>query len=175
LEYTARGQPRKIIKFHIPTKLVRLIKICLNETYTKVQVGKYLFDVFSVKNCQKQGDALSPFLFKYALALAIRRVQENQEGLKLNGTYQHLVYVDDVNILDRSIHTVNKSREVLLVTSSVEVNAEKSKYMFMCDEQNLQQNYNIKISNKSLESVEQLQHLRTNLINQNCMKKLRAD
>jgi hypothetical protein len=93
----------------------------------------------------------------------------------LNGTYQRLVYAVDVNVSGRSMHTVNKNREVLLVASSVEVNAKKSKYVFMCDEQNLQQNYSIKIGNKSLESVEQLQHLRTNLINQNCMKKLRAD
>jgi len=80
--------------------------------------------------------------------------------------------------LGRSIHTINKNREVLLVASKeigVEVNAEKSKYMFTCDEQNLQPNHNIKIGKKSLESVEQLKHLGTNLINQNCMKKLRAD
>ena len=173
----SKGQPRNAIKFHIPTKQVRLIKICFNETSTKVQVGKYLFDVFPVKNCLKQGDALSA-LFNYALALAIRRVQKNQKGLKLNGTRQLLVYADDVNILGRSIHTINRNREALVVASKeigVEVNAEKSKYVFMCDEQNLQQNHNIKIGYKSLESVEQLKQLETKLINQNCMKKLRAD
>jgi hypothetical protein len=49
-----------------------------------------------------------PLLFNFALAYAIRRGQVNQDGLKLNGTHQHLVYVD-VNILGGSIHTVKKT------------------------------------------------------------------
>jgi hypothetical protein len=44
----------------------------------------------------KQGDALSPLLFSFALGYAIRRVQANQKGLKLNGTHQLLIYVDGV-------------------------------------------------------------------------------
>jgi hypothetical protein len=53
----------------------------------------------------KQGDALSPFLFNFALDYAIRWVQVNQVGFKLNGTHQLLVYTDDINILGRSVHT----------------------------------------------------------------------
>jgi len=55
-----------------------------------------------VKNGLKQGDALSSLPFNFALKNAIRRVQVNQDGLKLNGTHQLLVYADDVNILGRS-------------------------------------------------------------------------
>jgi hypothetical protein len=100
-------------------KLVRLIKMCLSETYSRVQVGKHLFDTFPVKNGLKQGDALSPLLFNFAseYLYAIRRVQKNQEGLKLNGTHQLLVYADDVNILGRSIRSLKKNTEAVVVTS----------------------------------------------------------
>jgi hypothetical protein len=80
-------------------KLVRLIKICLNETHSRVQVCKYLSDRFPFKNGFKQGDALSPLLFNFVLECTSRRIQVNQDGLKLNGTHQLPVNADDVNIL----------------------------------------------------------------------------
>jgi len=71
----------------ITMKLVRLIKMCLNETYSRVWVGKYLSDMFPIKNGLKQGDNLSLLLFNFALQYANRRVQVNQDGLKLNSTH----------------------------------------------------------------------------------------
>jgi hypothetical protein len=73
--------------------------------------------MFPIKNGLKQGDALSPLLFKFALKYAVRRVQVNQDGSKLNGTHQFLVYADDVNILGGSIHTVKEKAEALIVAS----------------------------------------------------------
>ena len=64
-----------LIKCGIPMKLVRLIKMCLSETYGRVWVGKHLSDMFPIRNGLKQADALSPLLFSCAFEYAIRMVQ----------------------------------------------------------------------------------------------------
>jgi len=80
----------------------------LTETYSRVRVGENVSDRFTIRNGLIQGDALSPMLFNFALEYAIRRVQVNQDGLKLNGTHQLLAYANDVNILEGSIHTLKE-------------------------------------------------------------------
>jgi len=105
-----------LIAFGIPMKLVRLIKMCLNEICSTAWVGKHLSDMFPIKYGLKQRDDLSPLLFNFPLKKPIRRIQVNQDGLKLNGTQQLLVYAnDDVNLSGRSIHTVKKKTEALVV------------------------------------------------------------
>jgi hypothetical protein len=64
---------------HVPLKLVKSIKTCLNETYNKVRRGKNLSDKFPIQNCLKQGDSLSPLLFNVSSNYAIRKVQEKQQ------------------------------------------------------------------------------------------------
>ena len=89
-------------------------------------------DIFPIKNVFKQGDPLIPLLFNSASEYAIRRVQVNKDGLKLNGTHQLLVYAEDINILGRSIHSIKKNSGALVVASKetgLEVNADKTKCM----------------------------------------------
>jgi hypothetical protein len=59
-------------------KLVRLIKMYLNETYSKVRIGKHLSGNFPIQNSLTQGDALLPLLLNFASEYAIKKVQENQ-------------------------------------------------------------------------------------------------
>jgi len=104
----------------------------MNEIYSKVRVDKHLSDMFPIMNGFKQGYALTPLLFNFSMEYPTRRVQVYQDGLKLNGTHQLLVYVDDVNILGGSVHTIKKNTEAFVVASKeigLEVNADKPKYM----------------------------------------------
>jgi len=157
-------------EFGIPMKLVRLIKICMTETYNRVQVGKNLSNMFPIGNGLKQGDALSPLLFNLALEYTIRRVQVNQDGLKLNGIHQLLVYTDDLNKVGGSVHTIKEIAEALLVATKkigLEVNANKTKYTVMSQDQNAGRSHSMKIDNSSFEKVKQFKYLGTTLTNQN--------
>ena len=166
-------------EFDIPMKLVRLIKMCLNETYSSVRVGKHLFDMFPIRDGLKQGVALSQLLFYFGLEYTIRRVRVNHDGLKINSTHQLLVYVDDVNILGGSVHTIKKSTDALVVASNetgLLVNGDKTKYMVMSRYRNAGRSHSIKIDNSSLEGVEDFKYLGITVTNQNSFRReFRAD
>jgi hypothetical protein len=162
-----------LIGFGIPMKLVRLIKMCINKSYRKFPIGKYLSDIFPVQNGLEHGDDLIALLSNFDLEYAIRKIQENQVGLKLNGTHQLLAYADDVNLLGDDIDTINRNKESLMDASKkvgLEVNVEKTKYMLVSHDRNVDQNQDIKIENGSFEKLSQFNYLGTTVTNQNLIQ-----
>jgi len=123
-----------LTEFGIPMKLVRLIKTCLNETYSKVRISKILLDVFLVQNGLQQGDALMPLFFSFALEYAIRKAQRNQEGLELNGAHHTWSVLTMLTywVETCTVYAIKKDKEALLDDSrevGLEVKSEESKYM----------------------------------------------
>ena len=90
--------------------------------------------------------------------------------MKLNGTYQLLLYANDVNILGGSVHIIKKNVEALVLNckeSGLEVNADKTKYMVMSRDQNSGRSYSIKNDSSSFDRVDEFKYLGTILTNQN--------
>jgi hypothetical protein len=145
--------------------------LVLLETYSTVRIGKNLTNSFPSQNGLRKRDALSLLLLKFALGYAIRRVQENHEGLKSNGTHRLLAYADDVSIVRENMDTIKKNTKAVLDASKVlglGVNPEKTKYMLMSHYQRTGQKHSIKIANRSFEDVAKFKYLGTTLTDQNC-------
>jgi hypothetical protein len=103
--------------------------VCFNKIYNSI---------VSIDKQSETWSTLLPLPFNFASEYIITNIQENQEGLDMNGIFQLLVYDEDANLLMKNINTI-KNREALLDTIKEvgqEVNAEKTKYMFMSQHRN---------------------------------------
>ncbi|KAJ4439494.1 hypothetical protein ANN_07618 [Periplaneta americana] len=101
---------------------------------------------------------------------AIRKVQDNRQGLELNGLHQLLVYADDVNMLGENPQTNRENVEILVEASKaigLKVNLEKTKYMIISRDQNIVRNGTIKIGDLSFEEVEKFKYLGATVTNTN--------
>jgi len=96
------------------------------------------------------------------------------EGLKLNGTHQLLVYANNVHIWGINVHTIRKNTDALQVASKetgLEINADKTKYMVMSQDETVGRSHCIKTDNSSFERVEEFKYLGTTLTHQNSIHK----
>jgi hypothetical protein len=94
-------------------------------------------------------------------------------GLKLNGTHQLLAYADDVNLLGDNIDTIKKNIETLTDASKeigLEIKVEKTKYMLLSRQQNVGQNRDIKIANRSFKNLSQFKYFGTTVTRQNLIQ-----
>ncbi|KAJ4439386.1 hypothetical protein ANN_07508 [Periplaneta americana] len=117
-------------------------------------------------SAQRQNNLILRAATKYAIG----KVQDNTEGLELNGLHQLLVYADDVNMLGENPQTIREHTKILLEASKaigLEVNPEKTKYMIKSRDQNIVRNGNIKIGDLSFEEVEKFKYLGATVTNIN--------
>jgi hypothetical protein len=78
--------------------------MCLNETYSKVHIGKHLPGACPIENGVKQRNDLSALPFNFSIEYTVIKVHENQEGLELNGTHQLLVQSNDILLGENKYH-----------------------------------------------------------------------
>ena len=111
--------------------------------------------------------------FQHSFRVCILMVQVNKGSLILNDTYNLSVILMAL-IKGGNVHTINENAEALVMTSKntrQEVNADKTKHIIMCQEQNVGRSLNIKAESSLFEMVEDFKYLGTNLTNQILFRK----
>jgi len=167
-----------LIEFGIPREPVRLIKMCLNETYSRVQAGKNFSDMFPIKKGFETRRCFIAIAFELWFRVCHQVGSGKPEWLERNDIHQLLVHAD-VDIFGGSIHTIKKNTEASVVASKemgVEVNANETKNIVMSRGQKAGQCHKIKTENSLFENVKRFGYLGITVKNKVLIReKLRAD
>ena len=138
------------------------------KTYSRVLVGRHLFGMFPVQNGLKNSTCFNAMAFQLCCSLC--HWEGSQNGLKLNGTHQFQPHLHYNNILCGSLHAVKGNRNLVVVSKgmSLEINADRTKYMVMSRYRNAGRGHDI--DNSSFERAEDFKYLGTYLPYQNVIQ-----
>lgn len=145
----------------IPAKLVRLVKVCVQNSKFKVKFNSVMSEVFPIETGLRQGDALSPILFNIAMQSVIRKVQKDSIGLKIEN--QNMViaaYADDIIIMGETEDQVRNSASKLIEEGKsigLNINEDKTKYLIVSRKQHRQNS--ISVGDMTFEKVPNFKYL----------------
>ena len=166
-----RSELEEIMKeFGIPNKLVRLTKMTIENTNSKVKIQGKLTPSFETTTGLRQGDALSTLLFNLCMEKIIRNIRINPGGTIYNRTRQYLAYADDVVILGRTEGYIKETlEEMATVTQQIglQMNEMKTKYMINRQEDIKEKKKEIEWRGKKYRKVETFKYLGSVITNTN--------
>jgi hypothetical protein len=161
-----------LTKLGIPTKIVKLIKLCNNNTNCVVRVQGELSESFKVVKGLRQGDVLSPVLFNLALESVIRRTSQRQP-MEVNGNHTLLAYGDDIIILGNIKQDIVNSMKNLMKECKhmgLLINQEKTKYVYMTRKvRSAEDKLDLQVNGMSFQQVHDFKYLGVNINNRNGM------
>jgi len=152
-------------EFKIPTKLINMCKICVQETRSVVKIEGTLSSFFENKTGLKQGDPLSPILFKLALQKVIQSIKMVPSSIKISNEQLNILgYADDIALIGKKDIEIRKlfvEMENIARNFRLQINQETTKYILAEQKNTLKKSKigHLKIKNYKFERVENFKYL----------------
>jgi len=150
-----------MLDFNIPRKLVRLTRLTMENSESRVNIQGNLTDPFKLNQGLKQGDGLAPMLFNLALEYAARKTTANTNAALLHKSTQLARYADDINIVGRNV-TSMKETSIQLEEVGLKVNEDKTKVLIQT-RSNRRRGQNMIIGDQNFEVVNNFTYLGCNI------------